>query len=255
MTQALQRHAPEVYFYEQITRDVHYRFMLEDLNLAHRTLYKKNDKLSFVYAMPYVHSALQVWVERNGDGELIKFDNEFALEIEAYAREGVRQYVQKTGSPTGKELEDKWDHVSRILSDGEILSMRKPVPIHGDYHSGNMFQNIKDASKIKLIDWEWAGVGVPHADLASLLKKPEPGVDDAAIRIFADNDKTLNINQHRELLNWSRLQRNALDAGILTMQFAGPGSSSAWLRDRCDGALANMHRTVESLVAGGPRWN
>ena len=97
--------------------------------------------------------------------------------------------------------------------------MTQAGAIHGDYNPSNVLYHVQRPEQIKLLDWEWAGVGVPHADLVSLMKGARPDVEERALRIFADHDRGLGLAEHRRLYDWCKLERGLLDGAFMAAQF------------------------------------
>lgn len=96
-------------------------------------------------------------------------------------------------------------------------------PVHGDPNRSNVLFS-RRAEGLLFIDWEWAGRGLPHADLACLTKVVPPEIEGEAVACFADSDPRFTLEEHRELHERAKLHRSLLDASFMAAQRAAkPG--------------------------------
>jgi len=71
---------------------------------------------------------------------------------------------------------------------------------------------------IKLIDWEWAGFGVRHSDLASLLKYVSPELEFKALAIYQQRCGQRNLVEENLIYQWCKLQRGIFDAAFFAKE-------------------------------------
>jgi hypothetical protein len=71
---------------------------------------------------------------------------------------------------------------------------------------------------MRVVHWEWLGLGLPHQDLAALLKQTPPLLEERAIAAYAERDGSRTAEEHRELYRWCKLERALLDASFLAIQ-------------------------------------
>jgi thiamine kinase-like enzyme len=110
----------------------------------------------------------------------------------------------------------------------------------------------QDRTRVKVVDWEWAGIGVPHADLASLLKRVSPDDERGALEIFSRGYSQLGAEDHLRLFRWCQLERRLLDAGFIARQQMASTRQLPRLDDFVRGAAGDVLRTI-GLLETAPR--
>jgi thiamine kinase-like enzyme len=105
---------------------------------------------------------------------------------------------------------------------------------------------------VKVVDWEWAGIGVPHADLASLLKCVSPDDERMALETFSRGSGQLSAEEHLRLFRWCQLERRLLDAGFIARQQTMSTRQLPRLDDFVRGAAGDVLSTL-GLLEAAPR--
>jgi thiamine kinase-like enzyme len=88
----------------------------------------------------------------------------------------------------------------------------------------------EDDTQLKVADWEWAGVGLPHADLGALVKSVRREDHAAPLQVFLEEDRRLEPEQHWRLFHWCQLERRLLDAAFLAKQQLISARRVSWPR-------------------------
>jgi thiamine kinase-like enzyme len=100
----------------------------------------------------------------------------------------------------------------------EFETMPTGAPIHGDFNTSNVHISKNGLNNIKLVDWEWAGLGLPLMDLASLLKRTKPEVEKQGLAIYSKHDFSLSPSTLKRFYYWCKLERGILDASFIAVQ-------------------------------------
>ena len=123
-----------------------------------------------------------------------------------------------------------WPQLTALRLNDEFHSPTSLMPVHGDLNPSNVHLPRRDGCCIKVVDWEWGGIGLPQADLAALLNGVSPEVERRALEAFHRSDGQLSAEAHHRRFQWCKLERGLLDAGFLAAMALG-GSDPA--RFRC----------------------
>jgi hypothetical protein len=193
----LSPYLPEVYAALEIVPGEHYQYMLEDL----APLYEKNSRPEWVLrasaALPALHEAMAQWQAQENEGgrryaggaqvvgaASILYDASFTAGLAAYAGHILPSYCAQVPSPVASTFLSHWPVIHALLtaphpprSLAELHGETSPggpspaalSPVHGDFNITNLLFHKQDPSRIKIIDWEWSGLGSPYIDLACLL--------------------------------------------------------------------------------------
>ncbi len=92
------------------------------------------------------------------------------------------------------------------------------APIHGDLNSTNVLFHRNEPRRIKLIDWEWAGFGLPHSDLASLFKTVSPELEARGLSAYGQACERAVAMDVCRVYQWCKLQRGIFDAAFFAKQ-------------------------------------
>ena len=94
-------------------------------------------------------------------------------------------------------------------------------PIHGDLNISNIHHHKTDSGQLKIVDWEWAGIGGWWCDLVSLLKMAPVVLEHEGLAEFL---RVAEIPSSRNVLvayQWGKLQRGLFDASFFAKQAVG----------------------------------
>ena len=213
---------PTVFWCAEIEPARHFRYLMEDLRLTHRKLhFKKKDLLFAVRVLAEVHKAMKLTLADNNT-PLIRYDQTYSKKMIEYSRSSLEEYSKITGDAEVSEIIRLWPTILEYHEISAPFRNELNQPIHGDYTLAHVhWRNGVDGAKI--VDWEWAGIGLPHADLAAILKWADPAVKREGIRIFAREQEQLRFEEHARLLRWCLLERKLLDAGFFARQQIAKG--------------------------------
>lgn len=243
----LDQYLAKVFAAVEIDRERHYQYLLEDLSTSYRPVLTDRDVSDAVAALAGVHAALVGWGEDHVYQPVVHLGPENADDFLGYVEGALRRFATVETAGVTAAFLARWDEVKAQYLSVEAVSQTRTQLIHGDYNRKNSFLDIGDTRRVKLVDWEWMGRGLPHADLASVLKRSPWGQQRTAVRQFFAADDTLSHKNHWKVYLWCRLQRSLLDAALHAHQnAAGIGTTAADVHEHLDRAaevMAAMERT------------
>lgn len=217
-------YVPELYLLEEVSPGQRYRYLMEDLLHEYRPL-KGRDVAAATSELLKVHQILQRWASDSDLDSWIRYDRSFYEGLLDYVEDALQEFQpQMLGEETAK-VRAEWSTISRVCLSEEMIQRQSLGPIHGDTGAANMFVHRKPPFRMKLVDWEWSGFGVPQADLVHVLKR-NPAIEPEAMRILAERDGRLSLREHTELYHWTQLWKGLLDVGLFARQFTAVGRTS-----------------------------
>lgn len=226
---SLSAYLPEVYWAATIIPGKHYRYFLEDLHSAFKPLsYSSPDIPEIAARLPALHAAMQTWQEEYGESELLEYGPRFSEQLAAYAAKHMDRYLKIRLNEDVKKFMGLWDRITAVYQQLAEASRQVLGPVHGDLSPANIYVSQSEPVSIKVLDWEWAGVGFPQADLAALVKRSSPELEQRALFRYCEEQPALTVKEHRQLFEWCQLERGILDAGFLAKQqvdSTGPSDS------------------------------
>lgn len=223
---ALAPYLPVVYLAQELSAGVHYRFLMEDLGHEYHRIYDTDEILRSSALLTRLHQALNEWAAEIKPLKLIHYGKQVSEALEEYALATFEKYRQNTDDPALKSVLACWPKISKTHLSPEFFELQPDRPIHGDANYTNVHVHNRDPFKFKLVDWEWAGYGFPHADLASLMKGMPDELEKSALQKFLGSTRNpnpclnpgLTAKENQRLYYWCRLERGLLDAAFLTNQ-------------------------------------
>lgn len=224
--EAVLPYLPEVYQCREIASGSHYLYLTEDLSRRHVRL--RQPQLASVVSreLPAIHAALATLIDdRDGNG-FLRFDRDFSVALLEYAAAALHELASKRPLRRVEAMLSAWGRLERVYRRGLVSTydLVDLAPIHGDLNPMNIWADPNEPSRLRLVDWEWAGVGIPHADLVSACKAGSPAVEREAVRRYnlATNERT--FDEDHGIFSWCKLQRCVLDAAFFARQLLGaPG--------------------------------
>ncbi len=219
---------PRAFHIHQIESRRHYQYYLEDLATHHSRLSRYTDYLQVARQLPDLYQAmallLQQEVAPDVNPAFLSFDQQFSAFLVAYVEESLPKYFSIAGGEVLEVFLSLWPKIARLHQKNEFHEMYTPCLIHGDLNHTNIWLRRGGRLQLKLVDWEWAGYGYPHADLVSLLKFAPPDIEWRALKAYSQVDRQLSFDGHRRLYNWCKLERGLLDASFMASQAIGADS-------------------------------
>ena len=160
----------------------------------------------------------------------LQYDRAFAEAIQPYLETNIVCYAKARGGEALRRVVSRWPQLASLCLDDEFYVRDCVVPVHGDLNLSNVHLDRRDRTRIKVVDWEWAGIGLPQADLAALLKGVSPDVERRALEAHIQSDGRLPAEVHVRRYQWCKLQRGLLDAAFLSaLELARPNpAGSRW---------------------------
>jgi Phosphotransferase enzyme family len=217
---ALSRFLPEVYWSKEVERGHHFQYILEDLgNDFEPITTERRDLTLAVEVLLQLQGALREALSHGGGHPyLAVYDRQCSEDLLDYVLRNLEEYRCGRESPGVDALCRNWQRVVDLHQRDEFYRHGLAAPIHGDYDHSNVLVHAQDRSWVRVVDWEWAGIGVPHTDLAALLKRVSPDDEHAALAIFACGYSRLTAEEHLRLFRWCQLEGRLLDAGFIARQ-------------------------------------
>jgi thiamine kinase-like enzyme len=245
---ALSPFLPQLFWSRELEPGRHFQYLLEDLAETHATSRPEtlDDHVTATRVLLQLHKALrEAFATKSLDG-LLRYDRRYSERLLDYAEANLADYVSHTGDDTVAALSDQWRQVASVHEQDEFYDDGLRAPIHGDYNRSNIHFDPADDHKPKVVDWEWAGVGLPHADLAALAKSVRPEDHATLLQVFLEADRRLDTQQHWRLFHWCRLERRLLDTAFLARQQMASSRSVPWLQ-------AEIRRSATDVLAAVAR--
>ncbi len=209
---------PAIYLCSEVVPGKQYQYLLEDLGKEYQKSLDPEIILRIVPELPLIHRTLREWFSTISNSVLPNYDLKFSIGLLNYVRIHLEHYALKHCNKTAYD-------VCKILPD--IAGFRdcyvfreKQIlqPIHGDFNPSNVLTNGRHPAKLKLVDWEWAGLGMIHADLASLLARAPADIEQQALAIFSKQNSCCSFAEHKRLYQIHKLERHLLDAAFMAAQ-------------------------------------
>lgn len=234
---------PEIYHAEEVAPKVHYRYLMQDLSVDHRILAGSADVIKICEFLPQLQEALLESTPGFDDPSLIRFDREFDHQLLGYARRSLQSYqAVRSNQEVGRILSEWPEFAARYARSSQVAYRLQPLTVvHGDFNIGNMMIHRRDNS-IRVFDLEWAGWGLPHADLASGLLGTPPDLEEYCLVAFHRSLGLHTFDEDRAIFRHARLQRAVLNASFVAKQIlcAGehiPAWFSKFVSNECKSAL------------------
>jgi hypothetical protein len=223
---ALASYLPNIYLAQELVPGTHYRFLMEDLAQEYHRVYDTDEIFRASAMIPSLHQALNEWANETNPQKMVHYGKGASQALEEYARDNLEKYSEYSKDSSIKAVLSCWPKISSAYLSPEFLELQPARPIHGDTNYSNVHIHNRDPLRFKLVDWEWAGYGFPHADLASLLKGVPEEMEKRALQMFIGSSKNpnpclspgLTLKDNQRIYHWCQLERSLLDAAFLTNQ-------------------------------------
>lgn len=244
-TAALASYLPKVYGVREVKPRIHHQYLLEDLSKSFHNVFDDDDAARAVSKLTAVHRALISWGEATGFNPTIDLGPGSVEEVVDFAEQALRRFADEYQDEAVRAFLGRWGEIDDLLH-GSLATVRKMPSnlIHGDFNRKNVFLGSRNREAMKLVDWEWTGVGPPHADIASIMKWSPWKVQRMAVQRFFESDAEYPATVHWEVYLWCRLERSILDAALHANQNMGAaGHTSADVRIH----LQRAHDVVNAM--------
>jgi len=238
---------PAVYYCEEVVPGQHYRYLLEDVNTVYHPLSYRSPKIVNIAAgLPALHETMRRWAQDIGTDGLLKYGSAFSSALAVYVQTQLGRYQQVIKSSDVEQVLKNWRAISTIHLSPDFIVPDLLQPIHADYSPANIY--VSKRIPIKILDWEWAGIGLPHADLASLLKRANPELEQKAFAAYSQQDRRLSGHEHHRWYEWCQLERGLLDAGYLAKQYLDTDQPAQKIPHYIEKSLQRALRAFKTLT-------
>ena len=251
---ALAQYLPEIYLCSEVIPGKHYQFLLEDLSDRYWLATRQPEiVLGLAAKLPALSRAISESVVFNQD-RLLQYDYKFSILAQEYIRKNLEYYAERTASEAAVKVCKSWTEIFEMHANRELHQLKSTCIIHGDPNPSNiLIHRKKHLRRIKFIDWEWAGFGSTHADLASLIKEANPEIKQQALTIFSKQDNRLSFKEHKRLYEWCQLERTLLDASYLAAQqqidtLSSTTKSDTWVPQYIEKSLHRALHAYQTLA-------
>ncbi len=200
-----------------------FQFIQEDLSGDGYVPLSQRKMMHDEHFLPMVISALNnlhkdVLTSFGNKEDLIQYDEVYMGKILAYAHQSLKIFHAEDGDPAVGNVLKLWPDIQRIFIETGSSGF-PPGIIHGDFNVSNIHYNKEHEQPFKVVDWEWAGVGLPHSDLAALVKDPHDNNLIPCLRILSEPYKQYAFAQHLTWMYWALMNRAILDASYMIRQY------------------------------------
>lgn len=215
-----QAYLPKIYLSREIVDGLHYQYIMEDLGKEYEVCQGEEQILFICKKLFQIHSDLKKSLNNQNKTALLKYDRSFSEKIMPYIFQNLNRLREQHSNSVVDEVIRIWEQLSEVYSATMDKIFRQEIvrPIHGDLNSTNILFHRTAKHKFKLIDWEWVGVGVPHFDLAALLKGVSPEVEQKGLLLYSNVLRQRGIEMDRQIYEWCKLQRGLIDASFFVKQ-------------------------------------
>ena len=245
-TCALAPFLPRLFYFQEVEPRRHFRYLLEDLAGTHvRLRPETRDHIKAVRGLLQMHTALNETFADGYPSGLIRYDRRYSEQLLEYAASNITDYAARTADGVAADLLARWGELVSVHQRDEFHDEGLRAPIHGDFNRSNVHVR---GDRLKVVDWEWAGIGLPHADLAALVKSVRPEDHPVLLQEFIQGDRRLDAEQHRRLFHWSRVERRLLDAAFLAKQHLASERRVPWLQAEITRSAREVLTAVAQLA-------
>jgi aminoglycoside phosphotransferase (APT) family kinase protein len=242
---------PKLFWFCEVDPGSHFQYLLEDLAGRYAIL----EAGTLPHLRKAVRGLIQIQevLDRTIVGDdrdcLLRYDRRYSEQLLEYAARSIADYIARTADGKAAALWERWGEVAAVHQREEFYDDDLRVPIHGDFNHSNVHVHRSDETRLKVVDWEWAGIGLPHADLAALVKYARRDEHPELLSVFVAEDRRLDPEQHWRLFRWCQLERRLLDAAFLARQQLISARRVPWLQAEIRRAAGDGLAAVEWLDA------
>lgn len=225
---SLSRYLPHIYLCEELIPKKHYKYILEDAGIEYQKASNEADSiLSLVTKLSSIHEAMSRCGDAINNDYMLQYDYNYAKALDRYIWKNLEQYqsvyYRRTGDEAVSEVCKIRDKISEMRLRSEFYERQNFRPIHGDFHPSNILIHKKDPDRIKLIDWEWAGIGLAHSDVATLLQGTSPSLEQQALKVFIKNNRHLRLKENCRLYQFCKMERGLINAAyVIALNMESP---------------------------------
>jgi hypothetical protein len=248
-SEPLRRFLPAVYFCQEIVPGERYQFVFEDLRPRFRPML--NDVGEFariVSQLRTLHEALRPLQGQFQSARVVfPIADEFADRLEKIRRI-LDRYDKQYGSHPISAILSAWSRISAVAIDEDFYQHWPQCLIHNDMGLPNVHVDTRNPLILKFIDWEDAGIGPPHMDLAGLLKNQDPDVETKVLEQYSRVDPSLSYTEHMRLYTWCQFNRSLIDTAFHAERQILSTSPRDWVWGYIEASATHLLHSYERLV-------
>ena len=217
---ALRDILPDVYHAAEISPSRHYQYLLEDLGGTYAKPVKPHELIRVAVSLTKVSPAVHRWATSARPGGLAAYDHAYCRALVDYAEETLSRYSELHPGSGAFDALAMWPTVRKVVTLPEPHQVQPPGGVHGDFNRASVMlpPENRESAGPKVIDWEWAGIGPPHIDLAALLDDADEHVVRRAVRSYAAASPELDLSTHERLLRWAQVLMSVKNSAFLAAQ-------------------------------------
>lgn len=249
----LASYLPVVYICSNYPEEARFSYLMEDLFPTYRHIIPEQDLQIIVNQLDSFHNVLSQSLPVYDVDKLLSYNFEYSEKLLEYAKYNLGIYFGTTADNMVKKVLDRWQLISKLFLKTEFYDPRNISLIHGDLNRSNVHLNIRNGKSIKVVDWEWAGLGVRHMDYVSLLKGLGPESEQYALNLLHKCNPHLSSTENAGLYYWCSLGRRILDGSFLSKQQLEHHETVQWLPSSIRGAMAEIMRATENISSNDTR--
>jgi len=208
---------PKAYHVEK-TNFHTYQYYFEDLNRQYKRIDNRDYKSIYHAAKKIrkMNQYLDDWRKKYNINDFPIYNLEFRKKAQNYALQNFQRYYSKKPHAAFKKVLNEWDKISDVYVNYLKSDNEKLTTIHGDYNRTNLWIDKNNGNTLKIVDWEWSGIGLSHLDLASLLIGQPKHIEKEAMLEFTKSQGEYTLKENQEHYTFSKLERAILDCSYVT---------------------------------------
>ena len=245
---------PYPYWVAENRDERYFDYVWEDLGVQHQHFLKYQDtqpRAAVCESLAAMHLALRKQFPDHQDADLLHYDRDYGQKIWHYAISALPEYLRQSGDPVVEDFLRRQDRVSEVFLDPGFHVDRPTQVVHGDCNGTNIWVRRQDDKlHMKAVDWEWAGYGLPHADMISIIKWCSSDEKDEFLARYCDAAGLDDVPAQRRWLRRANMERAVLDAGFLAKQYLDPARSQKWFQPFIGGSLEHLLAEADALSTG-----
>lgn len=245
---------PRCYWVDVDEARQHFEYVWEDLGHDHEHFLgyqEAHSRADVVDSLVGMHRALRSQFQGVEVAEFLRYDQEYCEQIWEYTTSSLRLYFDQTRDPVVRSFLAREDDVGAVFLDPVFYVDRPVQPIHGDCNGTNLWVRDEGATlRMKAVDWEWAGHGLPHADIISILKWSSEEEKRQFLEQYCSAAGLGDVAVELRWLRRANMERAVLDAGFLAKQWVEPTRSQEWFRGFIAGSLEQLLAETDVFATG-----
>lgn len=211
---------PDVYHAAEVSPGRHYQYLLEDLEGAYGKPVRPREFIQAAVSLTTLSPAVHSWATSARPSGLIAYDQAYCRTLVDYAAETLSRYSKLRSGSMAFDALAMWPRVRKVVTLPEPHQIQPARGVHGDFNRASVMlpHASRESAGPKVIDWEWAGIGPPHLDLAALLDDADQHVMRRTVRSYAAAAPELDLSTHERLLRWAQVLMSVKNSAFLAAQ-------------------------------------